>query len=213
MSKYSSFSTCSSECGGGVQSKTRSILVFPKNGGMQCGNSAESRNCNTGSCDRNCKLKKWSRWSPCSVACSGGFQEKWRRVTVPARGHGKCPKDNSKHRYGLKKCNEHDCNGDEICVATQDLVIAIDASGSLRETGFKTIKGFTARLMDKYMGMYYGEDDMKIAVVQFGNGEILSDGGIANALEIIELTSEIDKVKTAIEGIEYKKGFTNMAQA
>merc|ERR1719171_1281005 len=40
MSKYSSFSTCSAECGGGVQSRTRSILVFPKNGGTQCGNSA-----------------------------------------------------------------------------------------------------------------------------------------------------------------------------
>jgi len=92
-------------------------------------------------------------------------------------------------------------------------VIAVDASGSLTETGFKTIKGFTAKLMEKYMGMYYGEDDMAIAVVQFGNGEIMDDGSIAKAKPIIALTSEIEKVKTAIEGLEYMKGFTNMAQA
>merc|ERR1719321_1983189 len=213
MSKYSAWSDCSADCGGGVQGRTRSILTFPKNGGEECGTSQESRNCGSGSCDRNCRLKKWSKWSPCSVACGGGFQEKWRRVTIPSRGNGKCPKSKSKNRYGLQKCNGHDCNGDEICIATQDLVVAIDASGSLTEDGFKTIKGFTAKLMDKYMGMYYGEDDMKIAVVQFGNGEIMDDGSIASANDIIPLTSEIDKVKAAIEGIEYTKGFTNMAQA
>merc|ERR1719353_2623843 len=61
--------------------------------------------------------------------------------------------------------------------------------------------------------MYYGEDDMSIAVVQFGNGEILDDGSISSAKPIIPLTSEIAKVKAAIEGLEYMKGFTNMAQA
>jgi hypothetical protein len=74
MSKYSSFSTCSADCGGGVQGRTRSVLTFPQNGGMGCPTSQESRNCHTGSCDKNCKLKKWSKWSPCSVACGGGFK-------------------------------------------------------------------------------------------------------------------------------------------
>merc|ERR1719161_2627710 len=76
-----------------------------------------------------------------------------------------------------------------------------------------TIKDFTAKLMDKYQGMYYGEDDMSIAVVQFGNGEILDDGSVSKAKPIISLTTEIGKVKQAIEGLEYMKGFTNMAQA
>merc|ERR1719160_1129992 len=75
--------------------------------------------------------------------------------------------------------------GDAVCIATQDLVISIDASGSLTEEGFKTMKGFTAKLMDKYMGFYYGEDDMAISVVQFGNGEILDDGSISSAKPII----------------------------
>merc|ERR1719301_214639 len=63
------------------------------------------------------------------------------------------------------------------------------------------------------MGTYFGYEDMKIGLVQFGNGEIEKDGSVAGAVEVLGLTSDMDKVKTAIEGIEYKKGFTNMAQA
>jgi len=67
--------------------------------------------------------------------------------------------------------------------------------------------------MDKYTGEYYGEEDMRIGVVQFGNGEIMEDGTIAKAKQIIGLTNDIKKVQKAIEGMEFLKGFTNMAQA
>jgi hypothetical protein len=134
-------------------------------------------------------------------------------VRIPIRGNGKCPKPSSRIRYGIKKCNTHGCKGDEVCVAKQDLVLAIDASGSLRETGFKIIKDFAAGLIDKYMGKYYGYEDMRIGVVQFGNGEILDDGTVSAAEHIQALTSDMSKVKTSIEGLAYKKGFTNMAQA
>merc|ERR1719388_428275 len=132
---------------------------------------------------------------------------------IPIRGNGRCPKPKSYRRYGIKKCNTHNCRGDEICIAKQDLVLSIDGSGSLRKTGFDILKGFSKKLVSKYMGMYFGFEDMKIAVVQFGNGEILSDGSIADALLIQELTSDMEKVAAAIDGIEFKKGFTNMAQA
>merc|ERR1719238_841929 len=213
MSKWSGWSKCSKACEGGTKGRTRSILTKPKNGGMSCNTAQESRACNTGSCDRNCKLKKWSKWSPCSVACGGGFSERWRRVIIPIRGDGKCPKSKSKGRYGLRKCNSHECRGDEICIAKQDLVISVDASGSVREKGFKVLKDFSAGLIDKYMGMYFGYEDMRIGVVQFGNGEIKDDGTVSDALLIQKLTSDMSKVKSSIEGLEYKKGFTNMAQA
>merc|ERR1719181_1091623 len=166
MSKFSSWSKCSKECEGGVQGRTRSILTQPLNGGLSCNTAQESRPSNSGSCDRNCRLKKWSKWSPCSVACGGGFQERWRRVLIPIRGNGKCPKQSSKIRYGIKKCNTHACNGDEVCIAKQDLVLAIDGSGSLRESGFKILKDFAAGLIDKYKGSYYGYEDMRIGVAQ-----------------------------------------------
>jgi len=223
MSRWSSFSKCSRDCEGGVQGRTRSILTQPKNGGLSCNTAQESRACNTGSCDRNCRLKKWSKWSPCSVACGGGFQERWRRVLIPIRGNGRCPKPQSRYRYRIKKCNTMDCNGDEICVAKQDLVMAIDASGSLREAGFKVVRGFAAKLIDNYKGEYFGYEDMRIGVVRFGNGKIEADGTVSNAILVKELTNKMAEVKTAIEGMKYtpedkgadKKnvGFTNMAQA
>jgi hypothetical protein len=213
MSKWSGFSKCSKECEGGVQGRTRSVLKPPKNGGESCNTAQESRPCNTGSCDRDCRLRKWSRWSPCSVACGGGFQTRTRRVIVPIRGNGKCPKAKSHHRWNLRRCNTFACNGDEICVAKQDLVIAIDSSGSLREEGFAVIKSFASKLVDKYKGKYFGSQDMKIGVVQFGNGKIETDGTVAKALLIQGLTHDVASVKTKIGALTYKKGFTNMAQA
>jgi len=213
MSQWSRFGKCSKECEGGTKGRTRSIIVKPMNGGMSCNVVAESRPCNTGSCDRNCRLKKWSQWTPCSVACGGGFQERYRRITVPVRGNGKCPKPSSKIRYGIQKCNVHECVGDEVCVAKQDLVLAIDGSGSLRASGFEILKGFSASLIERYKGEYYGYEDMKIGVVQFGNGEILPDGSIQDAKEIIGLTKDMGKVKAAIQEMSFLKGFTNMAQA
>ena len=70
-------------------------------------------------------------------------------MTIPIRGNGKCPKRTSKIRYGAKKCNTHDCTGDEICIAKQDLVLALDGSGSLRESGWKIPKDFAVGLIDK----------------------------------------------------------------
>merc|ERR1719236_384145 len=209
MSKWSGWSKCSKACEGGTKGRTRSILTKPKNGGMSCNTAQESKACNTGSCDRNCRLKTWSKWSPCSVACGGGFSERWRRVLIPIRGKGRCPKRKSKIRYGVRKCNTHDCHGDEVCVAKQDLVLAIDGSGSLRESGFKILKDFAIGLIDRYKGHYYGYEDMRICVAQFGNGEILDDGTVSDALLIQPLESDMDKVKIALEGLEYKKGFTN----
>ena len=61
-----------------------------------------------------------------------------------------------------------------LCVAKQNLVLAIDGSGSLRASGFEILKGVSASFIERYKGKYYGYEDMKIGVVQFGSGEIFS---------------------------------------
>merc|ERR1719181_168137 len=213
MSKFSSWSKCSKECEGGVQGRTRSILTQPLNGGQACNTAAETRPCNTGSCDRNCRLKKWSKWSPCSVACGGGLSERVRKVLIPIRGNGKCPKSKSRIRHGIKRCNSHRCRGDEVCIAKQDLILSIDGSGSLRESGFKILKSFVAELVKKYRGDKFGVRDQQIGIVQFGNGQILKDGTIADAKDILPLTNDMKKVAKAVDGLVHLKGFTNMAQA
>merc|ERR1719409_289859 len=91
--------------------------------------------------------------------------------------------------------------------------MAIDSSGSLRKDGFKIVKDFATKLIGKYMGAYYGYEDMRIGVVQFGNGKIEADGTVSKAILVKELTSTMADVKQAITNLEYTKGFTNMAQA
>merc|ERR1711862_999762 len=106
----------------------------------------------------------------------GGLQERFRHVLIPTRGQGRCPKEKSYERYGTQQCNTHKCNGDEICIAKQDLIIAIDSSGSLKVGGFKTLQDYTKVLLKKYQTQYFGVATMKIGLVEFGNGIIMPDG-------------------------------------
>jgi len=214
MSAWSGWSKCTAECGGGLQSHTRSILMKPKNGGMACNTVEESRPCATMSCDRNCFLAKWTPWTPCSMACDGGFKEKFRHVAIPTRGFGKCPMADSRYRYAKASCNEQRCTGDEVCVANQDLVIAVDGSGSIREGGFDILKKFVETLLKRYETMYWGGEAVKIGIVLFGNGVIMPDGkSVSPAILSSPLTFDMEAVMTTVKGLPFKKGFTNMAQA
>merc|ERR1719326_1198572 len=166
------------------------------------------------SCDRDCTLARWTSWTPCSVACGGGLQSKQKHVLIPTRGFGKCPKESSRRRFREQECNTQDCVGDEICVANQDLVIAIDGSGSVREDGFNILKNYALDLLSKYRSEYYGAGAMKVGLIEFGNGIIMPDGvTVSPAMNVHSLSADLGSVKSAVEGMVQKKGFTNMAQA
>jgi len=213
MSEWSGFSKCTKDCEGGVEGRTRAILTKPMNGGKSCDTVQEERACNTGSCDRDCTLEEWTTWEPCSMACSGGLQGRVKNVLIPIRGMGKCPTRKSADRLEEQICNAQDCVGDEICVAQQDLIIAIDSSGSLRESGSDVLRDFAASFAEKLVGQYYGTEAMKVGIVQFGNGAIEADGTVAKAINVQALTDDIGAVRGAIESLTWQKGFTNMAQA
>jgi len=219
MSEWSGWSKCSKDCESGVQIKTRDVLTKPKNGGTGCDAVQEERACHTGSCDRNCKLEDWSAFSPCSMACSGGFKERKRKVEVPIRGQGKCPTNKSPERLEKERCNKQACAGDEICIAKQDLIIALDASGSLKEKGYDIVKKFAVNLTQKYMPKYFGSPAVKIGVALFGNGHLieLNDGSgsttIKPAINLQGLTFDFDTVRSKIADSKWQRGFTNMAQA
>lgn len=157
---------------------------------------------------------------PCGEAGPIGLSERVRRVDIPTRGEGKCPKEDSAARFEERECNQFCCPsvGPDpgqgfICIAQQDLIIAIDSSGSLKQFGFNVIKGFVAKLIEQYKSMYYGEAAMQIGVIEFGNGQVGKDGTISSANEIMKLTNDTAAVKTAVEGMKWQGGFTNMAQA
>merc|ERR1719198_1233458 len=214
MSEWSGWSKCTADCEGGVRSRTRSLMIKPKNGGIACNTAEETEACNTMSCDRDCTLADWTDWTPCSVACGGGMQDAAKHVLIPTRGFGKCEKEDSAKRFRERQCNTQDCIGDEICVANQDLVIAIDGSGSVRENGFNILKNYALDLLSKYQSEYFGAQSMKVGLVEFGNGIIMEDGEtVSPAMNLHALTSDLGAIKTALEGMVQKKGFTNMAQA
>jgi hypothetical protein len=215
-SEWSGWSKCSKDCESGVQVRTRSVLTKAKNGGKACDTVQEEQPCNTGSCDRDCTLDDWTDWSPCSMACGGGTQEHFKHVVIPIRGEGKCPRRRSAKRYTIEDCNTHECVGDEICIAHQDLVLTVDGSGSLRESGFETVRNYAANLTTRYQSMYFGKEDMKIGLVYFGNGRLTAqpDGTttIADALYVQGLTADLALVEERIRAMNWLRGFTNMAQ-
>jgi hypothetical protein len=215
-SEWSGWSRCTKDCEGGIRVRTRSILTKAKNGGKACDTVQEEESCNTGSCDRDCSLDVWTDWTPCSMACNGGDTQRVKNIVIPIRGQGKCPRSRSRQRYQEQECNTHECVGDEICIARQDLVLTIDGSGSLRQSGFETVRAFAANVTDKYQSMYYGHEDMKVGVVEFGNGHLQQAGDgtttIADALYVQGLTGDMALVRSSVEGLSWLEGFTNMAQ-
>mmetsp|Transcript_26061 Transcript_26061/g.82395 ORF Transcript_26061/g.82395 Transcript_26061/m.82395 type:complete len:1002 (-) Transcript_26061:73-3078(-) len=217
MSAWSGWSKCTKDCESGVQVKSRSVVSKPKNGGQKCDAVQESRPCHTGSCDRDCKLSQWSDWTPCTMACDGGLTERRKSVTLPIRGLGKCPKTDAPDRLEENPCNTQKCVGDEVCVAQQDLIIAIDGSGSLKEEGFKILKNFAVEFTQRYQSMAYGITTIRMGVLIFGQGRLISnpDGTttIAPAENVQALTDDLDAVREAIGKLEWQRGFTNMAQA
>merc|ERR1719443_630320 len=95
LSHWSDFSDCSAKCGGGIQMRSRQILVQAENGGAQCGATSENRECGVESCDKDCELNDWTGWGGCTKACDGGFQVRTKSVMTPAEGQGTCPHESS----------------------------------------------------------------------------------------------------------------------
>jgi len=158
------------------------------------------------------------------MACGGGWQNRVKHVLIPIRGEGKCPAETNYQRYEKQQCNTHKCQGDEICIAKQDLVIGVDGSGSITEDGYRILKSFTKTLISKYKAQYREEVRMRIGLISFGNGRIQEDGTVAPALPSSFLTHDFGEASSdptatgtglmgVIDQMEYHRGFTNMAQA
>lgn len=117
----------------------------------------------------------------------------------------------------MQACNTHSCVGDEVCIAQQDLIIALDASASLTESGFKVLRRFAKSLVGRYRGTYFGLEAMRVGVVLFGNGqmEVMPDGTsvVSSAIIVQDLTADMSVVQEKIEALQWQKGFTNTAQA
>jgi hypothetical protein len=97
VNDWSSWSTCSANCGGGTQTRTRNVITPAQNGGNSCPVLSETQPCNTEQCviqspPVNCLVGDWSSWSMCSANCGGGTQTRRRNIITPAQNGGNsCP--------------------------------------------------------------------------------------------------------------------------
>jgi hypothetical protein len=106
ISKWSTWSSCTKTCGGGLRSRTREVtqIATEKSGvkGVACPSDeytfknvlgdrqTMSEVCEPGVCPVECKVGAWSAWGACSLTCGTGSQTRFRKVT--RSGHASvCP--------------------------------------------------------------------------------------------------------------------------
>lgn len=93
-SDWGDWGSCSAECGGGIITRTRYIMVEGDHGGALCDpDTLEQQDvCNTHECPIDCELSDWSDWSDCSGDCGTGTRTRTRHIiTHPDHGGMECP--------------------------------------------------------------------------------------------------------------------------
>lgn len=91
LAQWTPWGKCSSDCGDGAQTRTRTILILASEGGVACSDPVEEmRPCeDLPACEiDDCKWSGWSRWSPCSQSCGGGHRARNRTVSQQPSSSG-----------------------------------------------------------------------------------------------------------------------------
>jgi len=109
LEAWTGWSKCSAECGGGVQQRLREVKVAMAFEGKPCGQTSQTRPCNSEACEEDCTLSSWGPWSHCSKDCDGGTKKRSKQIKAAPRGAGKCPGPWSEERLEYKKCNMFSC--------------------------------------------------------------------------------------------------------
>ena len=94
LNSWSDWSSCSNTCGDGIQSRTTTVKIEPRNNGLACPPLQQDISCNNKStCPIDCEVSNWSDWSSCSNTCGQGFVQRTRSVITPSLNGGSiCPK-------------------------------------------------------------------------------------------------------------------------
>jgi hypothetical protein len=115
--KWSAYSHCSKECGGGEKTSWYLISSHAQNGGTECDHAAyatKKAECNTHECFSPC-MGSFCTWSKCSKPCGGG--QKNRTYTIRSAGAG-MPAIPCAFEDGFvqtQDCNTHECPAGYVC--------------------------------------------------------------------------------------------------
>ncbi|XP_072317213.1 adhesion G protein-coupled receptor B1 [Eucyclogobius newberryi] len=88
--EWSPWSLCSSTCGRGYRSRTRTCAPPQFNGDPCEGPEKQTKFCNIAVCPVDGLWNEWSSWSLCSSTCSNGTMQRTRECNGPSYGGSEC---------------------------------------------------------------------------------------------------------------------------
>lgn len=205
LSDWEGWSSCTSVCGGGIMERSRAIVVEPMHGGVACGETSTALACNGQACDKDCELSDWTAWSECSKECNGGLSHREKTILEPTVGDGSCPVLGGRERLEEKPCNEFMCQKKEgqltlYCESKLDVVLLLDGSGSLGQSGWDaTVKA--AAILARAFGGSSG--NVKLAVLLFSR----------KSEWVQHFDSDCEGAATKIEGLTWPRSLTYTSHA
>jgi len=219
LAAWSGWSKCSADCGGGVQQRLREVTRAMRSGGKPCDAVSQTKACNIQSCEKDCELSEWSKWSWCSKDCDGGTRKRQKFITKSPKGIGECPDQWSPDRMQYKKCNEVRCPGKMECKKELDIVFLLDGSGSLGANGWKAEIKAANTFVDSFSG---SGAKANMAVILYSGPRTW--GGVYKCIgrnsknvdmektckikSVTHFTSDMAAVKKKISALTWPKGST-----
>eukprot|EP00927_Polykrikos_kofoidii_P048408 TRINITY_DN4268_c5_g1_i1.p1 TRINITY_DN4268_c5_g1~~TRINITY_DN4268_c5_g1_i1.p1 ORF type:complete len:1573 (-),score=284.21 TRINITY_DN4268_c5_g1_i1:333-5015(-) len=113
---WSSWSACSTTCGTGMSTRSRTILNEAKGGGLGCNfGLSQARGCEVKKCEvTDCKWGVWADWEACTATCGGGRQTRVRSIVSEQTPLGKpCAPENASE---MRKCAVESCEKLPECI-------------------------------------------------------------------------------------------------
>ena len=110
VGEFRDFSVCSNTCGGGTQTRSRTVITPKSGNGKDCPPLSERRPCNTQVCPVNCEVGEFSDFSDCTRECGGGTQTRTKTIIQNQVGTGApCPELSNTIACNTQPCFPLDC--------------------------------------------------------------------------------------------------------
>lgn len=114
-------------------------------------------------------------------------------------GKASCPSSESRERLEYQECNEKKCDdkNDHVCSGDPlDVVLLMDASGSMTQEGFNAVRDLTKELVHDFS---LSESATKLSIATFAKEVTVVSG----------LTTDANDLKSKLDSVQWLKGPSN----
>jgi uncharacterized protein YegL len=119
---------------------------------------------------------------------------------VDARGTGYCAPEDDESRFEAYTCNPQACNDNAVCLSMLDVVLVLDASGSVGYWPYQTQKHFAETVLSR---LNFGEMSGKAGVVRFAS----------NVDIVAQMSFDQHGLESEVDHLGWPGSSTNTAQA